>query len=927
MTCPAARPALLAALRCHRFGQVAAQLAVLVVVPLGLVFCIAGRGWAAGPADQVDCGDPLLTETHIRSTIEVRTDEVDLPLVTITDTYEVPTAWSGTDALLGERNTSQHDRALRCLMVGWEDNDYRPKEPVISLVSASGSGTKAQSTVEVQDQLLVELYNGQRSYAGSWMLDWSSGDLRISIINLDASDRSSVLPRQFYGFDRSVSIELSGARLSSMNPRPASFDGQTHAAWELVEGNELRAWSAVATLGTSKRITTATGSGVGRIASEISKRLAEAAFYISLLLVIWQRGVKRVSHAATAVPRQLRPILLMAGLSLAGLAAGLSPYLVTRDFVELTGEAWRWGALVSLLLIASVLAVLSVWSRRLLNMLVLIPLLGLGSALIFWPEWFRFTQDMDFIPAGSRTGPVRGSDFASATWLLGFLILLTWALLLAVGVALQGIMQVRENSRDSEVHPQSAKLRTSGPAVLVFTGLIAAFIVLGWIWQQKHTWDHYNLFPAFDPDRTRASIQYLADSMIVYPLALLEEFNGVFWYLAVIAVIFVLNSKEVKALRPNRSQYLLISVTLPYTIYYSGWYLGFWIPLSLLLGILIFAVALPRIGWRSLLVSPVVRPRGAGIGEQRNLPLETVIADSGSLRPALVEAQAMLQIARLAARTLEDDLVAGKISVQQHDVKLREIEEAIEDYQSLPPRPSRQGAGRRLGWHRFLRPRHVRSDTEWVLRDDVAPGDVAISLGPGDSWTMNGVLAARFMLGVSLPAMVYFVWLATRPGQWADPLEYFGSLHVVEAVASEVFFWASTGFFFGCLWTTLPGRRGAIKGLVFSIAVSIPLATDQFLAVLLGQSRDSFAVPRMLAMTVLFVLIGVIFDWEIMHTEDQQGLRSWRPLLSMYGMRKPLSAAAVLIPIIASVVGIYFQLRAGLWGTDTPIQPADRGRP
>ncbi|HEX8095342.1 DUF6185 family protein [Jatrophihabitans sp.] len=886
---------------------------------------MAGTGWAA-PANPVNCGDPALKETHIKSTIELRASRLDLPLVTVTEVYTIPAAWPGADALLDERDSSRHESALRCLMVPWDDQDYRPREPTTSLVNGTRSGGKPEGTVELRDQILVELSGAGKSHAGSWVIDSTTKEMRITLFDKDAP--AAVAPLQFYDFHRTICMELSGLELSFMHPRPISSDGQMRVSWKLAGRDELRSWKAVAAFGTVKRITLSSGSGAGRVASEISWRSAEAVFYVFLLLVVRHLYASKGSGNTSDTTRPFRAIVLMAGLSLAGLAAGLIPYLINGDFAGdyLSYAYWRWTALVSLLFFAVVLAVLCVWSRHFVPMVVLIPLVGLGLALILRPQRFSFTSDMHFNPGGTSTGPVTVSEFASAGWLLTILILVTWALLLAVGTALRRLSRSsggREN--DTVVTPPSRRWPADW-VLLVTSGLAAVFIVTGWVWQQKQTWDRNNLFPVAQPDRTREFVHFLADNSIVYPGALLDEFNGVFWYLSVIAVIYALiRTTPVGALRPTPGQYVLISAALPYSLYSAEWYLGFWVPLAFLLGVWIIAT-LPRVSRRNLLRAAVLCRPDPDTSELQARPLETALSALRSLRPALVDAQATLQTARLAARALDDELSAGKITMQEYDTKVGKIREAIDEYRSFPP-PSPGGTLRpKPGLYQLLRGDRQHSSTAWMLQGDVAPGDIAISIGPGNSWIDNGVRAARLIVVLSLPAVAYFVWLATRPGQWADPLGYLGSLHIAEAISSELFFWAAAGFFFGCLWTTLPGRRGATKGLAFALAASVPLAVESGLAVLLDQSRDPFAVPRVLAMIILFIIVAVAFDWQTMHAEDPLGLRSWRPLLSMYGVRKPLAGAAVLVPIIASAVGIYFDLKAGLSGTNAPSQQSDLGR-
>jgi hypothetical protein len=906
MTSPAPGQVRFAVPRCRRRGQVAVLLTLLVMVPIALVGVSASEAWAT-PVDRIDCREPLLKNTHVDTIFEVRAHGVDLPLVTIKETYKIPASWSGADSLLDERDTPRHDDALRCIMVDWRGYDsYRLKEPTISLVNAGRSRSKIQGTVEIQDQFLVELYGTKSLRAGSWIIDSTTKDVRIAIVEAGDTFEGVTLPAQLYDFGRTISIELSGAKLKLTNTWPISSDNWTGASWELANDVEVRDWSVEAGLGTRKKIALSSGSGVGRVVSETSSRLAEAAFYILLLLLVRRQRTSRDRETASRTAQHLRPIVLMAALGLAGLAAGFLPYMFDRDFTEETvpGAYWPGGALTSSLFLASILVVLCIWSRRFMPMLVLIPSVGLGSLLIFGPPQFH---------------EATAGELAPAAWLLGLSTLLTWTLVLGVGLAAQ---QIRRNSK---VDVRNSRPPSASWALPITTVLVAVFIVFGWVWQQKHAWDRNNLFPTSYQNRTREFSQSLTSSLMQYPRDLLSEFNGVFWFVSVLSVVHVLiRSTPVNALRPTRNQNLLICAALPYSLYASTWYVGLWVPLPLLLGFVILVVVLPRIGRRNLLSSAVVCSQEPRMGSQQTCGLETKITGLSSLRRDLVGAQAKLQTARLAVKALDEKLATGEIGIVEHHAKVDEIEKARHDYRSFPPEPAVEEPAGRSGIVRWFTARRPTSARVWMLQDNVTPGDVAISIGPGDSWAENGKRAAQVMLILSIPAVAYFVWLATRPGQWADPTYYFGSLHIVEAIGSEVFLWAAAGFFFGCLWTTLPGRRGAIKGLVFALIAAVPEVVDHALTVLLDQSADRSWMPRVLAMVVLFILLGVVFDLQTMRAKDPLGLLSWRPLLSMYGMRKPLAAVVVVIPILTSVVGIYFQLRDGFSGNSTSLPDRHR---
>ncbi|MFF1293351.1 MULTISPECIES: DUF6185 family protein [unclassified Streptomyces] len=164
------------------------------------------------------------------------------------------------------------------------------------------------------------------------------------------------------------------------------------------------------------------------------------------------------------------------------------------------------------------------------------------------------------------------------------------------------------------------------------------------------------------------------------------------------------------------------------------------------------------------------------------------------------------------------------------------------------------------------------------LPAQVSVVDVALALGPRNTWWANGIRGVRCALVPGLLAAVLSTWAGFVRGEaWRDTLlDLFG----LPGMALGIVYWLSTwvggGFFLGALWRVLPGRRGAVKEIPVVLAFSVPLALDALFG---WFTQEGAANLALYAATMLLVLTvtGIALDLDTFRGER----RYWQSRLGL----------------------------------------------
>ncbi|WP_143652590.1 DUF6185 family protein [Streptomyces sp. 13-12-16] len=192
------------------------------------------------------------------------------------------------------------------------------------------------------------------------------------------------------------------------------------------------------------------------------------------------------------------------------------------------------------------------------------------------------------------------------------------------------------------------------------------------------------------------------------------------------------------------------------------------------------------------------------------------------------------------------------------------------------------------------------------LPHDVSVVDVALVLGPGDTWWGNGVRAARLTQPVALPLTAGLVWANQLHGE-----ELTSTLHErlgLPDVLLQFLLWqvgyAAAGMVLGVLWHQLPGRRGPAKAFCVALAYALPAGLFALGNWILGEEQTGLAFA-VAAMLLVLTLTGILMDLETFREEH----RYWRGriarLYSVYQMRFFSVQVAWLLAQAAAIATIW----------------------
>ncbi|WP_150477533.1 DUF6185 family protein [Streptomyces alboniger] len=172
------------------------------------------------------------------------------------------------------------------------------------------------------------------------------------------------------------------------------------------------------------------------------------------------------------------------------------------------------------------------------------------------------------------------------------------------------------------------------------------------------------------------------------------------------------------------------------------------------------------------------------------------------------------------------------------------------------------------------------------LPAQVSVVDVALALGPRDTWWGNGRRAALLACLLGLPASTVVVWSGwIRGDHWRANLHHgFGLPDIPMGFLTWQVCWAGAGFVLGALWRALPGRRGPVKALTVAAAYALPAVPDALGNFALDQGHGDLALIVVTMLPVL-TLTGIALDLETFQGERRYWQSRVGLLLSIYQMR------------------------------------------
>ena len=192
------------------------------------------------------------------------------------------------------------------------------------------------------------------------------------------------------------------------------------------------------------------------------------------------------------------------------------------------------------------------------------------------------------------------------------------------------------------------------------------------------------------------------------------------------------------------------------------------------------------------------------------------------------------------------------------------------------------------------------------LAKDLKPGELALTLGPEDSWWENGRLAVNLGSRLAVVPIAYFVYvyifLSGQGSGWSLSTP-FALAGLVTALSYEVAFWLVAAFVLGCLFPFLPGRNGPVKGAVLA---AVYIAANAA-AALLGIPGNALWQVRSFQLLLFLMLLGA---WMDLKTVEAKGFRQ-RELIALYDLPNTATLVSQVLPVVTALAAVVGQLLLG----------------
>ncbi|MFD8972757.1 DUF6185 family protein [Streptomyces sp. NPDC059593] len=417
------------------------------------------------------------------------------------------------------------------------------------------------------------------------------------------------------------------------------------------------------------------------------------------------------------------------------------------------------------------------------------------------------------------------------------------------------------------------RLRLAGPAVLAWTILVSAFFALteerAW---QRASWLSDRTVPDYGLDHWN---DFVWEALASVPRAQ-DWLSNYLWLLTAVAMLAVLrawrSTTDVSPLEKPADRLLFLTFFGVVVILGGGYVVGFSAISSLwpVLGMLaLYGFVAPFTG-RSVLSQSL---EGSG-------RVLATVADPASRTMLLDKSRSYREI-HAELRRLDQGMF-GDVPPKRSD-----LEQRLSDLHGWPASPPLPGGTDRL-----------------PARISVV--DVALALGPKDTWWANGSRCARLSLIPAVPATLLMLWVWTIRGEsWAWVLsDHFGVPGLLLEFVSWMTSWTGAAFALGALWRRLPGQRGAAKALPVTLAFALPSAAN---ALVLHVTEESTAGLAFAVSTMLFVLTvtGIAMDFDTFRTERRYWQSRMGLLLSVYQMRYYSLQFAYLVAQIVAMISIW----------------------
>ncbi|MET8682733.1 DUF6185 family protein [Streptomyces sp. NPDC004732] len=425
-------------------------------------------------------------------------------------------------------------------------------------------------------------------------------------------------------------------------------------------------------------------------------------------------------------------------------------------------------------------------------------------------------------------------------------------------------------SRKAPNAPRDLQLRYAGPAVVIGTAVIGACYAMtverDW---RRISWLSVRWDPAYDRD-------HLDDIRGDLTWFTVNFQNWWFWYHWLITGLVVL-----AALRAARAR----AIESPVEESEDRW-------LFLLFFPVLVGLALGAFGNNALL-EPVWL-----VLNMAALYLVTVAARSRTVLDHVLETTRERLGDTVTAHRRRDVLGRARRYREIHAM-MRRLEAGQSDDDILQRRLLEQEV---RGLHTWT----SASGTPDRLPSRVSVVDVALAMGPRDTWWGNGCRAALIACFFGLPATAVVVWSGwIRGDNWRANLYYgFGLPDIVAGFVSWQACWIGAGFVLGALWRRLPGRRGPVKALAVAAAFALPAGVAAAGYFFMDEGYGDIGLV-MLTMLFVLTLTGIALDLDIFQGERRFWQSRFGLLLSIYQMRYFSLQLAYLVAQAVALVTLW----------------------